>query len=412
MNGNLESNSVTANILVVDDKPDNLRLLSALLGDRGYKVRRAINGQLALNAAFAEPPDLILLDIMMPEMNGYEVCQQLKSDPRTNPVPVIFLSALDDAFDKVKAFEVGGVDYITKPFQFPEVLARVENHLNLRQLQQQTEEQKEQLESLNRDLEAKVEARTAELKRKNAALLQLEVQLRDALAQEKELSDMKTRIITTISHEYRTPLTTIASSAELLEAYRHKWDEQKQLKHFNRIQSAIKHMTNLVEEVLFINRAESEKLDFYPVDLNLEKFCSEIVEEIQQPNREKYQVKFMPDAGEVNAQFDAKLLRQILTNLLSNAIKYSPEGGVVELHLSRDPEQVVFQVRDEGIGIPPEDQEKLFQSFSRASNVATIQGTGLGLSIVQKCVELHGGKISVDSQLGVGTTFTVCLPVS
>jgi signal transduction histidine kinase len=412
MNGNLESNSVTANILVVDDKPDNLRLLSALLGDRGYKVRRAINGQLALNAAFAEPPDLILLDIMMPEMNGYEVCQQLKSDPRTNSVPVIFLSALDDAFDKVKAFEVGGVDYITKPFQFPEVLARVENHLNLRQLQQQTEEQKEQLESLNRDLEAKVEARTAELKRKNQALLQLEVQLRDALAQEKELSDMKTRIITTISHEYRTPLTTIASSAELLEAYRHKWDEQKQLKHFNRIQSAIKHMTNLVEEVLFINRAESDKIEFNPVDLNLEQFCGEIVEEIQQPNRDKYQVNFIPDAGEVNAQFDAKLLRQILTNLLSNAIKYSPEGGVVELHLSRDPEQVVFQVRDEGIGIPPEDQEKLFQSFSRASNVATIQGTGLGLSIVQKCVELHGGKISVDSQLGVGTTFTVCLPVS
>ena len=125
------------NILVVDDKPDNLRLLSALLGQLGYEVRKVINGQTALKTVQAAPPDLILLDVMMPDMNGYEVCQHLKASPLTCDIPVIFISALDEVLDKVKAFAVGGVDYITKPFSEEEVFARVENNLTIRRLQKQ-----------------------------------------------------------------------------------------------------------------------------------------------------------------------------------------------------------------------------------------------------------------------------------
>lgn len=410
MNSNNVSEPI-ADILVVDDKPDNLRLLSTLLSDRGYNVRRVINGQLALNAAQSEHPDLILLDIMMPGLNGYEVCEKLKFDQRTHQIPVIFLSALDDAFDKVKAFQVGGADYITKPFQVPEVFARVEHQLTLQKLKKQTHEQNEQLQKFNQELEARVEARTAELKKKNEELLDMELYLREALDREKELSELKTRIITTISHEYRTPLTTISSSAELLEAYRHKWDEEKQLKHYKRIQTAVQHMTALVEEVLFINQAESEKLEFQPVPIDLVPFITEIIEEIQPIIVDKYHIKLTSQGDFNRVNFDRKLMRQIITNLLSNAIKYSPDGGLIEVRLIREGENVTIQVSDRGIGIPLEDQQKLFASFSRATNVGNIQGTGLGLSIIKKCVDLHGGDIKVDSQVSVGTTFTITLPV-
>ncbi|ARV57842.1 response regulator receiver protein [Nostocales cyanobacterium HT-58-2] len=145
MNDNL-AQQPKANILVVDDTPDNLRLLSAMLTQLGYEVRRVINGQTALKTAQAAPPDLILLDIMMPDMNGYEVCQHLKASPLTRDIPIIFISALDEVLDKVKAFAVGGVDYITKPFSEEEVFARVENNLTIRRLQKQLTEQNARLQ--------------------------------------------------------------------------------------------------------------------------------------------------------------------------------------------------------------------------------------------------------------------------
>jgi signal transduction histidine kinase len=236
--------------------------------------------------------------------------------------------------------------------------------------------------------------------------------LRRALEQEKELSELKSRIIATISHEYRTPLTTIASSAELLERYRHRWDNQKQLKHFQRIQASVQHMTALVNDVLFVNKAEFEKLEFNPEPLKVVPFFQEIIEDLQCRLGEQHSLRFTSSGNCPQALLDAKLLRQILTNLLSNAIKYSPEGGKVQLRLSCEDNQVIFQVEDEGIGIPKAEQDNLFKSFSRASNVGAIAGTGLGLSIVKKCVDLHGGEIAVESEPSVRTTFTISLPVN
>ncbi len=248
-----------------------------------------------------------------------------------------------------------------------------------------------------------------------------EEELRKALNKERELSELKSKIITTISHEYRTPLTTIFSSAELLEGYGHKWTEEKKLLHLHRIQTSSKHLSDLVNDVLFIGQAEADRLKFNPAPLNLEQFCWELVEEMQPAAQNQKQmdatytavgITFSTRGNCTNACLDEKLLRQILTNLLSNAIKYSPEGGKVRFELECVGSLAVLSIQDEGIGIPAKDLSQLFESFHRASNVGTIPGTGLGLAIVKKCVDLHGGQITVESVMDVGTRFAVTLPLN
>jgi PAS domain S-box-containing protein len=235
-------------------------------------------------------------------------------------------------------------------------------------------------------------------------------ELRKTLEKERELSEFQSRIITTLSHEYRTPLTTIQSSAELLENYSYKWTEEKKLTHLHRIQTSTKHMTNLVSDALLIGKAEANKLEFNPAPLDVEQFCRELVEEMRSDGMSLTTITFSSQGDSNDAYLDEKLLRQILTNLLSNAIKYSPQGGIVQFDLECRDGVVRFSIQDEGIGIPAADQKRLFESFHRASNVGTLPGTGLGLSIVKKCVDLHGGQIAVESAVDVGTTFTVTLP--
>jgi signal transduction histidine kinase len=212
------------------------------------------------------------------------------------------------------------------------------------------------------------------------------------------------------SHEFRTPLATILSSTDILERYSHKLAEEKKLIHLQKIQLTVKHMTSLLNDVLLIGQAEAGKLDFKPENLNIVQFCRELTDEIQMSAKNNA-IVFDTHSETTNAYLDKKLLRHIFSNLLSNAIKYSPQGGNVYFDLICQPEEVVFQVRDCGIGIPEADRAKLFDSFYRASNVDTIPGTGLGLAIVKKFVDLHGGRISVTSEVGIGTTFTVIFPL-
>lgn len=238
---------------------------------------------------------------------------------------------------------------------------------------------------------------------------QAEADMRHALAKEKELSLLKSRFVTMTSHEFRTPLTTILSSAELIEKYGFKWTQEKKQQHLLRIQAAVKQMTQLLNDVLLIGKAEAGKLEFKPTPLDLTEFCKGLVDEIQISNRDR-QIIFENRFTYPNAYLDEKLLRHILSNLLSNAVKYSPQGSMVKFDLSQEQQIITFRVRDTGIGIPTTDLANLFDSFHRASNVGTISGTGLGLAIVKKSVDLHGGKIAVESEVGVGTTFTVHLP--
>lgn len=241
---------------------------------------------------------------------------------------------------------------------------------------------------------------------------QCEENLRQALDKERELSKLKSRIISTISHEYRTPLTTILSSAEFLQHYGEKLTQQRKLVHLQRIQSSTKHLAALVNDVLFIDQVEANSLKLNPEPLDLEQFCQELVETMRGTDKNGTTIRFSCRGKCTNTYLDEKLLRQILTNLLSNAIKYSPNNSTVRLDLECRDDITVLRIQDEGIGIPAEEIPELFESFHRASNVGTIPGTGLGLAIVKKSVDLHGGQLSVDSVVGAGTTFTVTLPLT
>jgi PAS domain S-box-containing protein len=232
------------------------------------------------------------------------------------------------------------------------------------------------------------------------------------LKKEKELSELKSRFISMTSHEFRTPLCTILSSTDLLEAYGKKWSEDKKSEHFQRIQSAVARMTKMLDDVLLIAQAEAGKQEFQPVPMHLDQYCTDLVEELQQgESLRRHTINFVKSGQYTTTLIDENLLRQILSNLLSNAIKYSPSGSTIYFEVNCQEKEVIFIIKDSGIGIPKEDQQRLFESFHRANNVGNIPGTGLGLAIVKKSLDLHGGEITVDSSVGVGTTFIVRLPL-
>jgi PAS domain S-box-containing protein len=240
---------------------------------------------------------------------------------------------------------------------------------------------------------------------------QLEEELKIALEKEKELSELKSRFVSMTSHEFRTPLSIILSSSELLQHYHHKLTPEKQLTHLNRIQTAVQRMTEMLDDVLIIGKAEAGKLEFVPQLFDLVAYCRHLVEGTQ-VHFSNYKINFTSNEESIECCMDDKLLGHILTNLLSNAIKYSPTNSNVKFILKTLDREAIFEIEDEGIGIPPEDIPLLFDSFHRASNVGNVIGTGLGLAIVKKCVDIHKGQISVKSILGVGTVFTVNLPLN
>lgn len=241
-----------------------------------------------------------------------------------------------------------------------------------------------------------------------------EAEVLKSLEKERELNELKSRVISMISHEYRTPLTIICSSAELLERYGPKWDETRRSTHFERIQNSVQHLTELVNDVLFLNRAEADRLDFCPAPLDIVAFFQNLFPELQDAFESQsdrvHPLEVNYPSGNPSCNVDERLLRQIVTNLFSNALKYSLDGQPIQCEVRCEPEELIFSIRDSGIGIPAEDQPYLFESFHRAANVGTIAGTGLGLSIVRKCIDVHGGDIRVTSQEAQGTCFTVSLP--
>ncbi|MEA5552596.1 hybrid sensor histidine kinase/response regulator [Anabaena cylindrica UHCC 0172] len=367
-----------ANILIVDDTPNNLHLLSSMLEEQGYEVRCANSGAIALKAVEIEHPDIILLDINMPNMNGYEVCERLKLDEQTQTIPVIFLSALSETIDKVRAFRIGGIDYITKPFQLEEVLARIETQLSLRQMQIELQKAKDQA-----------------LK---------------ALEKEQELNQLKSEFVSMISHDFRNPLTSIQGFAGLLECGSKVPTPETLNRYVDKINNAVDQLLSLLDEILLIGKMEVGKMQYEPVSVNLEDFCKELIDTLKYSMGNQHQICFNCTGNSTKAEMDLILLQRILTNLLSNAIKYSHSGSEIYFDLECQNHVAIFQIRDQGMGIPLESQSHLFEAFYRCSNVGNIKGTGLGLAIVKKCVEVHQGNISLESQENLGTTFTVSLP--
>ena len=233
--------------------------------------------------------------------------------------------------------------------------------------------------------------------------------LRVQLEKEKELHELKNRFISMASHEFRTPLTTIQLSANLLQSHLDKMDDIRRAKHFGRITESVDHTTALLEDVLTIGQAEANALEFHPEVVDIDAFCHEMIDTFQNAH-EKHQLVYEASGDCSQIKADVKLLRHVFTNLLSNAIKYSPQGSQVTLQLHCQPDKVKILFKDQGIGIPPKDQKRLFQTFFRASNVGNISGTGLGLAIAYHAVEKHGGTIACESVVGEGTTFIITLP--
>ncbi len=266
------------------------------------------------------------------------------------------------------------------------------------------------------ELYGQLQAELSERRRVEEALRQSEEETRKALEKEQELSELKSHFVTMTSHEFRTPLSTILYSAELIQRYSHKLSEEEKLQELYQIQATVKRMTQLLDDVLLIGKAEAGKLEFNPKPLDIGQFCGSLVKEMQPstpypPDKSNHTITFCTQGQCTNACMDEKLLRHILSNLLSNALKYSPQGGAIHFNLICQQGEANFHVQDEGIGIPIADQAQLFNVFHRASNVNTILGTGLGLAIVKKSVDLHGGKVTFTSEVGVGTTFKVTIPI-
>ncbi|HEY9861661.1 MAG TPA: hybrid sensor histidine kinase/response regulator [Candidatus Obscuribacterales bacterium] len=413
----MQSDAFRGNILIVDDTPDNLRLLSTMLTGQGYEVRSVINGAMALMGACAEPPDLILLDINMPQMNGYEICEQLKVDDRTRDIPVIFISALEDVLDKVKAFAVGGVDYIVKPFQIEEVLARIETHLTVRRLQQQLQAQN--------------------------------LQLQQKMVELQELNQLKEEFLHAISHDLRTP---IVGTLLVLENLQNKAQNQAgEIVGISRsvlqrmIQSSDRQLSllNLLLEAHF-NDAGHMVLE--PKAVPLHPFVQDLAADLE-PLLSKNGVTFTnliaPDL--LPAAADPLQLRRVFENLLTNALNHNPAGlsltvnatlqarsepsvageeisdeklsSVVMTHeVASSPPNAKLSmlyctVEDNGVGMTQAQCDRLFERYVRGDRSRSM-GIGLGLYLCRQIIRAHGGEIGAMSTLGAGTTFWFTLPLA
>jgi signal transduction histidine kinase len=373
------------NILVVDDTQQNVQVLSQMLRDAGYSVMASFNGKDALTMLERRVPDLILMDVMMPEMDGFVATRHIKSNPTYEHVPIIFLSALSDTESKLRTFESGGVDYITKPFQQQEVLARIALHLSLRNLQHEKEQY------IN------------ELKEKQLHL--------------EQLNKEKDEVLGVLSHDMRNPLGGIIGIVDLLK--NEPIDSQEELySMFELIDSSANRLLNMVNDMLDIAIIESNTIKLTRSLVHL----PDLVEEVVSMHAPAAKNKNIAIVREFNAEIprieiDHSKIAQVFGNLISNAIKFTPSGGQVTLsiELKNDVDSYILcSIADNGIGIPEFILPVLFEKMGNHQRPGTDGeiGTGLGMPIVKRYVEVHGGVIDVATKEGIGSTFSILLPLS
>lgn len=270
----------------------------------------------------------------------------------------------------------------------------------------------EEIKKLNIELENRVEERTEELAKAINKLAQSKQEVMRALEKEIELNELKSRFVTTASHEFRTPLATILSSVSLISKYNLTEEEEKRSKHINRIKSAVNNLTEILNDFLSLSKLEEGVIRNNPQEINLSEFAKDISDEMKAMLKEGQAIIYTHNGNKVSIMIDKQLLKNVIINLLSNAIKYSDEGKVITFITSNEKEGFIqISIKDNGMGIPEEDQPLLFERFFRAQNAGNIQGTGLGLNIVKKYVELLEGEISFVSKLNIGTTFNVLIPL-
>jgi signal transduction histidine kinase len=354
----------TPNILIVDDTPANLKLLASMLKERGYMPRTVSSGERALEAARLMPPDLILLDVSMPVMDGFEVCERLKADPNLKDIPILFISALTDTMVKVKAFRVGGDDYITKPFRFEEVEARVRIQLELRRQR--------------RELQASYEQ-----------LRKLEV-LRDNLTH-------------MVVHDMRSLIMAITAPLELAII-----SADRRVSYIEKAQRAAAKLNDMMLLMIDVSRLESGRMPVRVGQCELGQIARSLLDELVPISGNRRLT--LSASGPIKVKCDPDLVRRILANLVNNALKFTPSGGFVEVALSLSEGDARVAVRDSGCGIAPEYHQKIFEKFGQVESERQNLGTGLGLAFCKLAVTSQGGVIGVESELGQGSTFWFTLP--
>ncbi|MEP0871010.1 ATP-binding protein [Trichocoleus desertorum AS-A10] len=370
---------MSTKILVVEDEKIIAFDIQKSLESSGYSVPAIVSsGEQVIEKIPEVEPDLVLMDIILKgELDGVKTAEIVRD---RFDIPVVYLTAHADETTLKRAKISDPFGYILKPFEDRELVTTIEIALSRHRAESAT---------------------------------------RKALQQEKELSELRSRFVSVVSHEFRNPLSTILFSTELLEKYQSRLSEAKRLTYLQRIQAAVKRMSQLLDNVLAIGATDAGKLICNPTPSDLNQFCLDLIEELQFSTNTNCVIGFnnhdFPEPFTVGTHLpclDTKLLQHILINLLSNAIKYSPTGSKINFDLYYQPEAAILRIQDHGMGIPVADQAQLFSPFHRGTNVSNIAGTGLGLSIVKQCVESHGGTVQVVSEVGMGTLFTVTLPLS
>ncbi len=360
-------------ILIVDDNPVNLQVLGNKLKEQDADIAAAKSGMKALKIAEAKIPSLILLDIMMPEMDGFEVCRHLKANEKTARIPVIFLTAKVAQEDTIKGFELGAVDYITKPFNPAELLSRVSTHLKLQQY-------------------------TEELAVKNHLL--------------EKLMAEKNEFLGIAAHDLKNPIYSISMLAKVI--HDEKDLSREELDEFSKdIINTSDKMLALIKNLLDINAMEQGKINFNFEENELKNIMNEIYDIYYEIAAKKnIELLFHDNTDNAKAFTDINAVRQILDNLVSNAVKYTPKGKKVYLKTYSDESAVFFEIKDEGPGFTQDDLRKLWGKFTRLSAQPTADehSTGLGMSIVKKYADAIGAGINIETTPGEGSVFTITIP--
>ena len=423
-------------ILIVDDSPANLEILGDLMSEE-YEVLCSLSGGEGLELALAEQPDLILLDVMMPFMDGYEVCRVLKGDPRTSEIPVIFVTALNHAEDETRGLELGAIDYVTKPINFPIVYARIRNHLARRRMERLLGERtvlldrevaahlvaREQLESLNRELKARVVHEVSKNRLKDQALM-----VNDKLASVGQLA-------AGVAHEINNPLGFICGNLGVLLKNFGKLTEfdTLQQEHARLLPPAEMERSAAERKSLDIDYILEDSIEILTESLSGAERITKIVRDLRNFSRVDTPVKEMVSLSEclestlnvclselqhvtIRQEYEpapgilcyAGDLNQALLNVLINAGQATKQPGEITLKCWSDDDNVYASVGDTGCGIPEQCRGRIFEPFFTTRDVG--QGAGLGLSVAHQIVQAHGGVIRVASEVGVGTTFTLAFP--
>jgi len=360
-------------ILVVDDNPKNLQIIALTLRELKYKLIIADGGQKAIELSDRYQVDLILLDVMMPGIDGFEVCRVIKSKPQNNGTPIIFLTALSEKANLVKGFELGAVDYITKPFNKEELISRIKTHLDLKFA-------RDELQSVSNNL--------------------------------AESNAIKDKMFSVIGHDLRSPVGSIKMMLEFLLGNIDSYDIQKIKETISSLSKTTDEVFNLLENLLWWARSQSGNLVIIPENIQL----SSLIRGLYYLNKESLSIKNIRFESAIDNECmvfsDMNMLKTVLRNLISNAIKFTPQGGLITIAAIEDEDFVKIKVSDSGVGIAEENLPKLFNEKQHFSSVGTNNeaGSGLGLILCKNFVQANNGKISAESISGKGSTFTIEIP--